>query len=372
LSNIIDYVKWRGDLSFEADKFNEVDSLVFSELSYIPYEQILVDNINGETLESLADKYFSKSNEQLMLGAIMPEQDIRDLFKYAAATKRFGKVIVKNYINTICKKREMQFSAMCFVINKETVYIAFRGTDDSIIGWKENLNMSYNAPIPSQIESTKYLDNIGLHTKYKLYLGGHSKGGNLAAYSAIFATKKTRDKILSVHSFDGPGFRKEFLSTIEISDIKNKIIKILPSGSVIGMIYDPVNKCKFIESNAKGINQHNSFSWEVLGNKFVEAKSQEKSSREAHRVINNWTNKLTPSERAEFVEAFFKILTVNNSETLTDIASKKFKFFVGVIKTDGKTKRTFTSAMNKLLKEKSNVSKEEKIKQTKLKTRKTK
>ena len=351
MSNMIDYIKWRGDISFETDPLNEIDSLIFCEIAYIPLEKVIKDNTKGETIEVLAKRLAQLPEEETKIGAIIPEKDIKELFYLAGNSQRYKNIRIKWFVNNVCKKAEKQFCAMTFVIDKEYYYVAYRGTDDSIIGWKEDLNMAFNTPIPSQTEGVEYLTEIGEKTRKKIYVGGHSKGGNLAAYSAMFTSDKTKKKIVSVHSFDGPGFMPEFLKTIDDEETKGKIKKYLPQGSIIGMIFDPLGACEIVKSKGKGMYQHDAFNWEILGKSFVNETELLKSSINFHDILLNWTLSMEPNERAECVGAFYKLMTVNEAATLTDIASGKMKFILGVLKTDGKTKKILFSAINKLLKQ---------------------
>ncbi len=372
MSNLIDYIKWRGDISFDVDAFNEIDGLIFAELTYIPFEFILEDNEKGETLNHLAKKFFSKPTGEIKMGTIIPENNIRETFKLAAYSERFKNVKLKNYVSILSKEEEKQFCGMCFEINKEYSCVAYRGTDDTLVGWKEDFNMSFNTPIPAQLESVEHLNSIGIKARKKLYVCGHSKGGNLASYASLFAEPKVKKKIINIYSFDGPGFRSEFLKEINDEEIKSKTVKFLPQSSVIGMIYDPVGTCVYIKSLGKGMYQHDAFNWQVLCNKFETIESLDKTSIEVHDLLNKWTASMSKEERVEFVEALYKLVTVNDSATLSDIASDKFKFILGIIKSDGKTKKVFLSAINRLIKEKYFKKEEKKPKEKKPRSVKSK
>ena len=351
MANMIDYVRWRGDITFEYDDFNAIDSLVLSELTYIPFENYIEDNEKGESISHIAKKFFSANENDIKMGAILPDKEIKELFKLTSLSKRFRNIKIKNYVNNISKIEEKQFCAMCFQLDRSTTCIAFRGTDDTLVGWKEDFNMSFNTPIPAQNDAKDYLNTYGARVK-RLYVCGHSKGGNLASYSALFAEQKIKRKIVEVHSFDGPGFRADFLKDIDDEEIKNKTVKFLPQSAIIGMIYEPVGKCVYLSSLGKGLYQHDAFNWQVLGNKFITVPKLDKISVETHHLLNSWTESMSSEERSEFVEALYRLITVNETATLSDIASDKYKFILGVLKADGKTKKVFLSAINRLIKEK--------------------
>ncbi len=352
MSNVIDYVKWRGDIGFDVAPFNEIDGLIFAELSYIPFDDIIDDNEKGEALINLSKKFFSKPKEEIKMGAIIPEKEIRELFELSANSNRYSNVKLKKYINIFSKEEEKQFCGMCFLIDKENMCIAFRGTDDSLVGWKEDFNMSFNLSIPSQIEALNFVNLVGAKTRRNIYVCGHSKGGNLATYAGIFANPRVKKKINGIYDYDGPGFRKDFVEQIADNEIKDKINKYVPQASIIGMIYNSVNCPKLLKSDAKGLYQHDAFRWNIIGKEFITVENLEKSSTEFHNLLNAWTGSMSSEERSEFVEALYKLVTVNENATLSDIASDKFKFILGVLKADGHTKKIFISAINRLIKEK--------------------
>lgn len=355
MSNVIDYVKWRGDISFTESPFNEVDALVFSELSYVHFDDVVSGSFlsKGMPLSALADKFFTLHYDRNKLGAILPTESIIELFKVASQSRRFGDVLVKGFVNEVDIKTEKQFCAMCFVIGNDTTVVVYRGTDDTIIGWKEDLNMAFFTPIPAQKQGEEYLNKViesGNSSRY--FVCGHSKGGNLAIYSSLMAKEECQSKIERVYSFDGPGFKKSFIELVKDNPLLSRVRIICPEGAIIGVIFDPAGECRFVESTAKGLYQHDAFTWELLGTEFVYVVEPAKSSVDFHVTLEKWVENMTDSEKAEFVDALYKFLSVNEATTLSDIASDKFKFLLGVLKTDDKTKKTFLNFMNRLIKEK--------------------
>lgn len=353
MANIIDYIKWRGDISFSQMPLNEIDSLIFSELCYAPYEEIPNEEISndGITISSLAEKFFKK-NTKKSLGAIIPTDKILNLLKIIAKSDRFKDVVVRGYVNDIDEKIGKQFCAMCFDMCDNTTYVAFSGTDDTLVGWKESLNLSVFTPIPSQDESVKYVKNVAALPRRKLYLGGHSKGGNLAVYAALMSEEKIQNKIISVHSFDGPGFQKSFTKAFEKQEIHDKILKILPQCAFVGAIFEPAGAVKYVKCTSKGAYQHDAFFWEVEGREFVKAAGPDKASVNFHDFLDEWFSYIDEDEHAEFIEAVFKMLSLNDSATLTDIASDKFKFIVSILRLDDDSKKIYVKAIKKFVKEK--------------------
>lgn len=355
MANIIDYVKWRGDISFSESPLNVIDALIFSELSYVHFDDLVPASVvaKGIPLSTLSQKFFSLHYDRNKIGLILPTDEIHTLFKLAAGSRRFSGVTVKGFINEVDAKTEKQFCAMCFDIGKSSTMVAFRGTDDTLIGWKEDLNMSFFTPVPSQKQAAEYLNSvIRRNEREHYYLCGHSKGGNLASYAAIKCDPQAQEKIKASFSFDGPGFKKSFLRTSKKCPILQRIYKFAPEGTLIGAIFHPVESCYYVESDAKGLYQHDAFSWQVMGKSFIFADAMSKGSLDFHNTLENLVENMTDAEKIEFVDALYRFLTVNEATTLTDIASDKLKFIFGILKTDDKTKKTVFGLMNRLLKEK--------------------
>lgn len=355
MSNVIDYVKWRGDITFAESPLNEIDALIFAEISYVPFDDLVSGSFEskGVPLSALADKFFSLNYDRGKLGAILPTESIIALFKIASESRRFSNVCIKGFINEVDIKSEKQFCAMCFDIGKITTVIVYRGTDDTIIGWKEDLNMAFFTPIPAQKRGEEYLNRVILNgDKDHYYVCGHSKGANLAEYSALMGKKECRDKIERVYSFDGPGFKKAFIESVKDNDMIPKIKKICPEGAIIGVIFDAVGECKFVKSTAKGLYQHDAFTWNLIGREFEYVDKPLKFSVDFHNILEDLVKRMSDEEKSEFVDALYKFLSVNESTTLSDIAADKFKFLLGVLKADEKAKKTVFNLMNKLIKEK--------------------
>lgn len=351
MADFTEYLRWRGDIPFSSVPINEIDSMIFCELCYIPYADDIVEKINtyGVTISELAKLVFNQKNLK-SIGVILPTDKIYNLLKLLSNVERFKNIIVKNYVNEVDLSCQKQFSAMCFDLFGD-FYIGYCGTDDTIVGWKESLNLSTMTPIPSQEESVRYLSKIANYTEGKLYLGGHSKGGNLAEYAALTTEKEIQDRIVSVHSFDGPGFQKDFVDKFSNEEISKKIIKILPQSAIVGLIFDSAGSMKHIISNAKGVYQHDAFTWEIEGSSFVLADGPSKKSIKFYEFMKNLYYDIEENERVEFIEAIYHLLSSNQSKTLTDIVNDKFSFFVAILKTEGKYKKPLFKMFKRFLHE---------------------
>ena len=353
MANIIEYLKWRGDVSLVESPFNEIDALILSELSYIHFEDLVYpsDTRTGVKLSALAERFFSMNYDSEYVGAPVSAEETIELFRAAAISRRFSGVILKGFINDVDLEEEKQFCAMTFVLTKATAAVVFRGTDDSIIGWKEDINMAVFTPIPSQKQGEEYLNSVVSQSKIKhIYVCGHSKGGNIATYAALMC--KYHDKIERVYSFDAPGFQADFVEKNKENPIVPKMVKYCPENTVVGAIFDTIEKCIYVKCDVEGINQHGGLTWEVLGKEFVYADGQSESSAEFHNYLNSLVAGLTTDEKIEFSNALYTFFTVNGATSITEAFSNKLGLFFGMFKTDSKTKKSLFSFLNRAVKEK--------------------
>ena len=252
------------------DPFNEVDGLILSEISYIDYSGIVKEEPDRRVgFEEATEAFFDgKDQKDLSLGAILPDE-ILDLCKDAATAPRFSGASLTAYRNV--KKEgaqdseKMQWAVLTFLLPDDSLFIAFSGTDDSLVSWKEDLDMAVEDVLPSQKLAVAYINELASAYPGKLLrIGGHSKGGNIAVYSAANCAPSVQDRILTVYDNDGPGFSAEFLASPGYKRIKEKVVRILPSGSVVGLFFKNDRKPIVVNSNAKGVFQHDGLSWQYL------------------------------------------------------------------------------------------------------------
>lgn len=335
MANIIDYIIWRGDLSFETAPFNEVDNLILSELSYLNFEGIVAGDGDKEIpLYKAAEIYFNEERDLEHNTGDLTDENFYKMLKLMAESKRYGEIRLLYYVKKTDTLKEMQFSAITLDIGNKTLFISFRGTDDTLIGWKEDFMMSVMDVVPSQKEALKYFNKVAdNYIHHKLYLGGHSKGGNLAVYSAAYAKAINKARIINIYNNDGPGFKETILETKNYMEISDRIITLVPQSSVIGMLLEHEENYTVLRSNQKGIMQHDGFSWEVKGTKFIHLKKVTRESVIADKTIKNFLNGISVERRREFTNALFEILSTNEYTTLTDIRDSRWKAFTAMIKT---------------------------------------
>ena len=317
MPNIFDYVKWRGDLDFKNVEFNEIDNLILSRIAYFPFDNYLKE---GEklTLREVYKLTETSNNKDNYL----QKEDI-DFLPLLANSKRFGKIKLSDYVNKIDEKEEKQFSAITITLPNGYVYVAFRGTDNTIVGWKEDFNMSFQDLVPSQVDAVAYLENVGKKYRKKLIVGGHSKGGNLAVYSAMCCNEKIRERIIGVYNNDGPGFQENIINSKEYKEIIVKVHTFMPQSSIIGRLLNNKGKCKILKSTQTGIMQHDLYTWQVLGVKFIEDKFTS-SSNFVDNTITQWLKEVDAEQRGKFIDTLFEILSKTNAKTIPEMGENWF------------------------------------------------
>ena len=331
MGNIMDYISWRGDLSFEQSQFNEVDNLILACFSYVNLDGIsAVTKQKGIGLKKLT-KEFMKLHTMKELEA--DKSFIRlapFMMMEMAKSVRFGKCVVRNYVNDIVTEAEQQFAAMEIVLEDGTSYVSFRGTDDTIIGWKEDFNLSTGV-VPAQKRAIEYLQKISEHTDGMLRVGGHSKGGNLAIYGSVMC-KSVHEKILEIYSNDGPGFSREFQELPEMKEMMPKIIRIIPEYSIIGTILEHEKEPVIVASSSKGLLQHDGFSWEVQGPALVRRDSLNKTALRFIEILHKWIDGMDTEQKRLLIEDLFATLQASGYENLSEVQSGGLKSLAAMVK----------------------------------------
>ena len=331
MGNIMDYISWRGDLSFEQSQFNEVDNLILACFSYVNLDGIsAVTKQKGIGLKKLT-KEFMKLHTMKELEA--DKSFIRlapFMMMEMAKSVRFGKCVVRNYVNDIVTEAEQQFAAMEIVLEDGTSYVSFRGTDDTIIGWKEDFNLSTGV-VPAQKRAIEYLQKISEHTDGMLRVGGHSKGGNLAIYGSVMC-KSAHEKILEIYSNYGPGFSREFQELPETKEMMPKIIRIIPEYSIIGTLLEHEKEPVIVASSSKGLLQHDGFSWEVQGPALVRRDSLNKTALRFIEILHKWIDGMDMEQKRLLIEDLFATLQASGYENLSEVQSGGLKSLAAMVK----------------------------------------
>ena len=337
MPNIIDYLDWRGELSFDQVPFNDIDNLILSQLCYLEMNTIVpsFQETGGITFMDAGTKFLSLEKPPLdNIGAVRDE-DLLTLLMKVHKSPRFKDMILSGYINDLDYELHQQFSATIYTIAPNLHYIAYRGTDSSLLGWRENFNMSYLSVTPSQSESLEYISKAAETLPGNFIVGGHSKGGNLAVYSSIHSPKELRDRIIKIYNNDGPGFSESISQKPEFIELENRLATIIPESSVVGLFLEHNNKYTIVKSAKKNMAQHDIFSWQLIGSRFIEAPGRTRYSQIADIALKQWLDNLDTDQRIEFVNTLFTVLEQTGMKNFSDINDNTFEGSVALIKALG-------------------------------------
>ena len=344
--NILDYIEWRGDLTFGQKSFNEVDNLVFSVLAYLKMDGLVPPD--GITIAELYER-----SKDAGLRPTSLTNDPLPLITKAACCERFKDVIVKAYVNMVDAEKQLQFSAVTFIYDAKEAYIAFRGTDNTLVGWREDLNLSFLSETPGQYEAAAYLSRAAGSFGGDLYVGGHSKGGNFAVYAAAFCDAAAREKIIKVYSNDGPGFNKNVASKENFTAVVDRVEKIIPESSLVGVLLSGRANRKIIKSSAKRAMQHDPFSWQVVRDHFEEVEMRSDSSVILDETLNSWADSLSDKDLRMLGDTVFGVLESTGATTLREIKANKASAYPAILKAvsqlDTDAKSEMLEMMRKLL-----------------------
>lgn len=344
MGNILDYVNWRNDLSFAKDSFNIVDSLILSQITYVDYEISVSKYPSNESigLSKAINKVFQElKRENIVLGLILPNE-ILELTKSVKDSIRYQDIKVSNYVNIIDNVKSIQFSAITYQIDDNNIVICFRGTDDSLIGWKEDLDMICKFPIPSQELAVKYINDVAnIYSNCNIYLAGHSKGGNLANYGSIYCDDLIKDRIVKVYCFDSPGFEYQ-INTKKFEMVKDKIVSIIPSFCVIGLIFNPFYGKRIITmATRKGIRQHDVFTWQVYAKGFIEISEVNENALKFNKTAKNMLSKLSHVQRNDLADDIYIFITNSSKNTLIDCTKDPMNIIKYISKISAKNRKLF-------------------------------
>ncbi|MBR5259589.1 MAG: DUF2974 domain-containing protein [Eggerthellaceae bacterium] len=371
MPNIIDYLEHRFE-TFDEEPFNMVDAAILSQICMVRGKGVIPPL---KERQSFADVFtvlrnaLSASQKPASFIELLKAEHFADMFTgldpariknclfAVAASPRFRDMCVRDYLSLFDTRMEMQFAAMTFVQKDDFAVITFRGTDASITGWKEDFNMAYAAPVPAQEQALRYLEAVAPRLPKRLIINGHSKGGNLAEYAALKAPKDIQNRIEVVYNLDGPGFKENMFSTEDYAPVIDRIIKIVPEDSIIGiLLHSPVPHYA-VASKARGFSQHSVFNWEIALNEASEengialAKTLGENERESHaesdeinysdllafsfesvgdisssssftsEVLKRWLENYNDEERGTIVESIFNAIEATGADDVLDLFS---------------------------------------------------
>lgn len=352
-ATVSDYLRWRGDLTFAQDGFNEVDNLLLCIISYIKLENIpRLRSFDPKDAMPMGDvcRLLTEEDEQLGLSTL----DYIPLMRQAAETPRFREVSLFAFESLHDEDRQMQFAAVSFLLPDGSVYAAYRGTDMTIVGWQEDFNMSFLSAVPAQVKAAEYAGAVARACPRRaLRIGGHSKGGNLSVYAAVKAPAAVQDRIVQVYNNDGPGFAKPLVGTPEHTRVADRILTVVPQSSVVGQLLEHEQNVEIVRSDAEGMLQHDGFSWQVVGDHFIHLDGFSREGKVIDETLESWEGSLSPKQREAFADALYTVLTASGAKTLSDLNGDKLKSAVTMLKTysnlDRETRQLLSGSLRALV-----------------------
>ena len=347
MADMFDYLAWRGDIRFSQMGLNPVDSLIFSTLSYIMFKDVAPESPHQRvTLEDAALAMLADPDN---LKKVRVKEDL-DLLAAAASTERFRKIGLSCYQDVFIPEEDTQFAAMTFYLDDGSACLTFRGTDNTLVGWKEDFNMTFLESIPAQRLAVRYLNNFAAASTAPMHLAGHSKGGNLAIYAAAKADADVQRRIVRIYNHDGPGFAEKMMTDPRYLNIVPKIRTYVPRGSVFGMLLEHEEPHTIIASRQIGLLQHDPYSWEVMGGSFVVETELSADSRFLDRTFKTWLAGMTIEERNEFFDTVFDLLMVDDTSHPLDILRpQNIRSYIQNLKSDRNIRRIIASELANLI-----------------------
>ena len=316
---LLDYLAWRNDVPLSVSPFNEVDNVIFSYLSYIEFGKLLEKGDGFFDLKEQYEHFCEKHSMEEIKTAGQFTERAPLLLQKMMEGPRFQDTKVGYYVKDFDKDTVKQFAALCFLLPDGTHYVSFRGTDETITGWREDFLMSCQSETAGAKEAVSYFNKVAKALEGKFILGGHSKGGNFAMYAATFCEAEYKDRIVRVYNNDGPGFREEIIQSPEFQKLLPKIITIAPQSSIIGQLLSNPAKQHVIHSTAKGILQHDAMTWEAEKDSLVSSELDELSEY-TKTTLGSWLESMDDETRESLCTTAFSLIESTKSETFVEFS----------------------------------------------------
>ena len=295
--------------------FTDVDSLLLSQFSYMNLSAF-EDELKCENKIEIRELLKAERFERLMFHV----RDTMRLLYAMASSPRWRNIKIGNFVEKLCDQSEEQFAAITVYLDDDHACAVFRGTDATLVGWKEDFRLAFRKPLASQEMSSVYLNQVGCKLPGAFMVCGHSKGGNLAAYAATWAETGVQRRITDIYSLDGPGFLPEVFEGDSYEQIRSRVHRILPYSSLVGMLLQNYEQYEVVKSSGIGILQHDAFTWQIEDGKFVKAVDIEAKQKRMNEALNQWIFTLPEEERQLFVETLFQVIDQTGVTTLTEFS----------------------------------------------------
>ena len=338
MKNMLDYIKEFGHVSFEERAFSEIDALVLTELEYLPLEKVVPSDENGEnfvTVKEIAE-YMKEHKKQLFdENPMMMTPERHEVSQIIADAPRFQSMKFFGVVSEWDKDTTKQFAAITVEVEPGVRLVIFRGTDDTLIGWKEDFLMTYSPLVAAQTDAKEYLAKQASLWDGDLMVSGHSKGGNLALYAAATQVEDVQLRIVDIFCFDSPGLSRSVLETKGYQNIVPLAMRYIPQDALVGLMLESEVPYVIVKSNAVGAMQHSAMTWGIEDGQFIKVEKLTKNSLLNDQTFKKWTESVSDEELELFWNVFFELLFTAGIETVNDVYGQFMHYVQEFLKAAG-------------------------------------
>ena len=322
MGNLITYVQQYGAQTFEDKSLTDIDVLVLTEIAYLPFDEIVpksFDITEAISLEQLGKEFETIKEKEHENNPFMITSERIELLEVVSKSQRYKEIKVFGFMNDIDDERTKQFAAVCYQWEEENRWIIFRGTDETLIGWKEDFMMTYSDLIPAQTDAIEYLKKQAETFSGTLNVSGHSKGGNLSLYASAMQEEAIQNRIEQIYCWESPGVHRSILGTEGDQRVVSKAKRYIPQDSIVGLMLESQVPYHIIESQGSGISQHSALMWNIEEDHFVELTELTKNSQLTDQTFKQWTEVVSDEDLKLFFDTFFDLIFEMGVETVNDV-----------------------------------------------------
>ena len=338
MKNMLDYIKEFGHVSFEERAFSEIDALVLTELEYLPLEKVVPSDENGEnfvTVKEIAEYMQEHKQELFDENPMMITEERHEVSQVIADAPRFQSLKFFGVVSVWDKDTTKQFAAVTVEVEPSVRLVVFRGTDETLIGWKEDFLMTYSPLVAAQTDAKEYLAKQASLFDGDLMISGHSKGGNLAIYAAATQEEDEQLRIVDIFCFDSPGLYRSVLETKGYQNIVPLAMRYIPQDSLVGLMLESEVPYVIVKSNATGAMQHSAMTWEIEDGQFIKMEKLTKNSQLNDQTFEKWTESVSDEELELFWNVFFELLFSVGIDTVNDLYGQFMHYVQEFLKAAG-------------------------------------
>lgn len=309
----------------------------------------MLSYVDFRTIVSQKDDKISIVDATIQYGNRHDRENIPELLNTMSHALRYKNLYLSDYSDIlVLNKEKTQFAALHISDGIGFEYVSYRGTDNTIVGWREDFAMSFEV-IPAQRYAYDYLTNILARTENQIFVGGHSKGGNLALYAASQLSDEHLSRIEKIYSNDGPGLCGDIVSPDKYQRVQSKLIRIVPDFSVIGTLFEQEKADYIVQSSVDGITEHDAETWQIQGASFEIANDFKSKGKIYQKIFADWIENVDLKKRQSFVNDFFGALEGRGNVTVDELLAGGFENFEDVLFTFGASEKESKKTFGKLI-----------------------